>query len=298
MIRKLNYYFSWLIKYKLGHQKIPLTSSIILTDKCNLKCKHCTVSNLGYPDRGFIEITKDIKALYDKGPRVLVITGGEPFLWKEDSHTFEDVVVFAKKTGFFRIVVCTNGTLKLDSSADYLWVSLDGFPQDHNELRGNIYNEVLSNIIASKHRNIYINFTVSRINIDRFENAVEDILTNKKIKGMLIHLFTPYINSDRSLILSKEERGQAINKIISIKKRHPLKISNTFDGLKALKNNYWERPIWSSIVSNQSNIGPCCCRIGIYNKEVCENCGCSPAAETFVLQQLKPLAIIENLRFL
>lgn len=298
MIQKIGYYCSWLIKCKLGKQKIPLTSSIILTDKCNLKCKHCTVSNLGYQDRIFTEITNDIKTLYDKGPRVLVITGGEPFLWHENTYTLEDVVGFARKTGFFRIVICTNGTLKLDSSADYLWVSLDGFPQEHNELRGNIHNEVLENILTSRHRNIFINFTVSKINIDKLDNAVEDILSHKKIKGILLHLFTPYINSDKALILTEEERKQAINKIVKIKKRHPLRISNTFDGLKALKNNNWERPVWSSVVINQGEIGPCCCRIGIYDKEICENCGCSPAAETLVLQQLKPLAIIENLRFL
>lgn len=83
-----------------------------------------------------------------------------------------------------------------------------------------------------------------------------------------------------------------------IKLRHPLKASNPFDGLKALYKNDWERPVWSSMVINQSAVSPCCCRSGIYDQSVCAQCGCSPAVETLVLQQLKPLAIIENLRFL
>ncbi|MDD5584770.1 MAG: radical SAM protein [Candidatus Omnitrophica bacterium] len=298
MIGKIQYYLFWLLRYKLKNKKIPLTSSIIITDKCNLQCRHCTVSNLGYRESSFGEITADIETLYNKGARILVMTGGEPFLWSDADHTFEDTVIFAKRKGFFRIVVCTNGTFKLSSSADYLWVSLDGFSNEHNELRGNIYEKVLNNILTSAHKNIYINFTVSKINGNNFEKAVEDILKHKKIKGMLLHLFTPYLNCDRSLLLGDRERESVIDRIIQIKKKHPLRISNTFDGLKALKNNMWDRPLWSSVVINRGRIGPCCCREGIYDNQVCKTCGCSPAAETFVLQQLKPLAILENLRFL
>lgn len=298
MLGKIIYYLSWLIKCKVKRQKIPLTSSIIITDKCNLKCKHCIVSNLGYRKLSYYEVIRDIKTLYGTGSRMLVITGGEPFLWSDRNHTLEDVIAFVKKLGFFRIVVCTNGTFELKSNADYLWVSLDGSPEEHNQMRGSIYDKVLNNILRSKHRNIYINFTISKININNLEKSVKNMLRYKKIKGILFHLFTPYIGSDKSIMLDEKEREMAIKKIYKIKKAYPLRVSNTFDGIKTLRDNVWERPIWSSVVINQGQTGPCCCRKGIYNAEVCENCGCSPAVETLVLQQLRPLAIIENLRFL
>lgn len=297
-ISKILFYISWLVKFKLLNKKIPLNSSIILTDKCNLQCKHCTVSNLGYTDTRFTEIKKDIDRLYSMGSRMLVITGGEPFLWQDNNYVLDDVVEYAKRIGFYRIVICTNGTFELKSKADYLWVSLDGFPQEHDRLRGNIYNTVIQNISDSNHKKIYINFTIHKDNFLDFDVSTEQILTIKKVRGILFHIFTPYLNSDKSLVLTDTEKQLVINKLFSVKKNHPIKVSNTYDGIKALKENIWERPLWGSITINQGEPSLCCCRKGIYNDRVCSQCGCSPAAETWVLQQLKPLAIIENLRFL
>lgn len=188
--------------------------------------------------------------------------------------------------------------MELSSTADYLWVSLDGFPQEHNKLRGNVYNKVIRNISMSKHKKIYINFTISRENFLNFDASVEHILALKNVRGIFFHIFTPYIGSDISLALTNEEKQLVINKLQKIKNKHPLKVLNTFDGLKALRKNVWERPLWGSVTINQGELSLCCCRKGIYNEEVCSQCGCSPAVETWVLQKLKPLAIIENFRFL
>jgi MoaA/NifB/PqqE/SkfB family radical SAM enzyme len=271
---------------------------MIITDRCNLRCKHCTVSDPASPERTFAELARDTTALYRTGARVLVVTGGEPFVWKDGGYSLEDVVAYARRLGFFRIVVCTNGTFKLESSADYLWVSLDGDDSAHNAIRGDCHSRVIENIGASSHPGIYVNFTVSRMNLNAFDKAIEDILSIRNIRGMLVHLFTPYIGSDPCLRLDKRERASAIDTIIRLKRRHPLRITNTFDGLRALKDNRWPRPLWSSVVINRGQVGMCCCRQGIYDRQVCENCGCSPATETYVLEQAKPLAIIENLRFL
>ena len=298
LFHKINYYLKWGYQCKLHKKKIPLTSSIILTDKCNLRCQHCTVANLGYADSTYNEVIKDIKALYDTGPRMLVITGGEPFLWRDDSYELNDVVRYAKELGFFRVVVCTNGTFELNSDADYLWVSLDGFPKEHNAIRGDIFETVQENIIQSKHKGIYINFTISKVNLPDVEDSAEEIFKYKNVKGVLFHLCTPYIGSDESIMLDDEERNVAIKKIQRLKRRHPIKVSNTFDGINLLKGNRWVRPIWGSLVINQGEVSPCCCRKGIYDSNVCQRCGCSPAVETVALQTFQPLAAIENLRFL
>ncbi len=298
MIIKILYYLSWIIKcYFLGH-KIPLTSSIIITDKCNLHCKHCSVSNLGYQNFSYEIITNQIQKLYSLGSRILVITGGEPFLWRSKKKNIESIVQFAKKIGFFRVVICTNGTFKLDSSADYLWISMDGSEKTHNAIRGSIYNKVWNNINNSNHKRIFLNYTISNYNHYSFTEDFNEIIKNKKVKGILFHLFTPYIGADSSLMLNKRNRNSVLNKLLQLKKRHPIKISNTFDGIKLLLSNQWKRPIWSSILICDDIISECCCRKGIYNIMICSICGCTPSVETYVIQKLKPLAIIENLKFL
>lgn len=298
MLKKFFYYVNWGAKCKLGGKKIPLSSSIIITDKCNLNCKHCSVAHLGYPELSFEEVKRQIDYLFSTGSRMLVITGGEPFLWCFNEITLDDVVKYSKKLGFFRVVICTNGTFPLESSADYLWVSMDGAEEVHNSIRGDISRRVWNNINQSTHNRIYINFTISRINQDTFIENAKEILNNKKVKGILFHIFTPYINSDKSLLLTSTEQKIVLKQLLKFKREHPIKVSNTFDGIKNLMRNNWSRPIWSSIVINQNVVMECCCREGISNKEICELCGCSPAVESYVLEKLYPLAIIENFRFL
>lgn len=298
MTKKLLFYLSWFYRCKFKGERIPLNSSIVITDECNLNCAHCSVAHLGYRKQSYRMVISDIETLYYKGSRMLVITGGEPFLWRDAEYNLDNVVEFAKELGFFRIVVCTNGTFPLESKADYLWVSLDGEASQHNVIRGNIYDIVLNNLKNSRHKGIYINFTISALNLENFEHAAMQIFNIKSVKGIFFHIFTPYIGSDMSLAIDEKLRSIVVEKLIKIKRKHPFKVVNTFDGLRYLKNSQWKRPVWSSITINQGQVGLCCCRKGIYNESVCSQCGCSPAVESFVLQEAKPAAVIENLRFL
>ena len=299
MISKIIYYLKWGFNTKCFKKHLPLNSSIILTDQCNLNCRHCTVSNLGYKNPSMDSIKTELKKLYGMGSRMLVITGGEPMVWKDCiENTVEDVVYFAKSLGFFRTVICTNGTFPLESSADYLWVSLDGFEIEHNEVRGTVFSQVINNINKSQHKGIYINFTISTNNWNTFQESAEKILSIKNVNGILFHLFTPYIGSDKSLLLDSKERQIVLQRLLKFKRKHPIATFNTFTGIDSMIKDSWKRPIWASVTVNQGQITECCCRAGIYDDSVCRQCGCSPAVETWVLQQLKITAMIENLRYL
>jgi len=295
----LLYYLNWIFETRINKNRIPLNSSIILTDECNLHCRHCTVAHLGYPKQNFSSVTEDIDNLYNLGSRMLVITGGEPFLWRDDSgKNVEDVVRYARSMGFFRVVICTNGTLPLQSGADFLWVSLDGFQEEHESLRGSIYGKVVANIARSHHRGIFINFTISNGNERHFEKSAEKILSLPNVRGILFHLYTKYIGGNDSLSLQDSTRANILRRLAAFKKRHPLRTFNTFAGLHAMIKNNWQRGTWASVTINQGQLTECCCRSGISNDSVCHECGCSPAVETWVLASLKFSAFIENLRYL
>ena len=298
LLRKLNHFGSWAVRCRLMGQRVPLTSSLIISDKCTLRCKHCTVTNLGYPDLTLAELCRDVDTLYDAGSRVLIITGGEPFLWRDGTAGLEQVVDHARQKGFFRVVVCTNGTLELSSSADYLWVSLDGVPRVHDGIRGEGFERVWRNIQHSGHPRIYVNYTASRLNAHNLEQAFERMAACPSIGGVMFHLFSPVVGSDPDLALDDQARHRVVRQIIRLKRRHPLRVTNTYDGLRALRDDTWERPVWSAVVINQGAVTSCCCREGIFDERTCRLCGCTPAMETWVLQQLRPLALLENLRFL
>jgi len=298
-VNKLLYYLVWAFRCRLLGERIPLTSSLIITDECNLNCQHCTVAHLGYRHLSYDSVCREIHRLYDLGSRVIVLSGGEPFVWRDHAKHLDDVIEYARELGFFRILVCTNGTAKLKSSADYLWVSVDGIADDHDAIRGEgAHASVVRNIAGSKHPRIYVNFVISTENMERFEAAAEEILAIRNVHGILFHLFTPYIDADRSLLLNDEQRCKVLTRLSRLKRHHPLGVVNTFAGLRALRGNHWPRPLWSSVTMNQGVISPCCCRYGIYDETVCDAGNCTTAVETHVLERMRPLAMLEWLRFL
>lgn len=116
----------------------PLTMLLLLNRGCNLRCAFCDLYDR--PER--LDVATRLPALLDQavriGTRVVVFTGGEPFLHRE----LFDAVRMAKDRGLGTNVT-TNGTLverrwrQLHASGlDSISLSLDGGPATHDALRG------------------------------------------------------------------------------------------------------------------------------------------------------------------
>lgn len=145
------YLANFWIKTVLLKKKDPIVGSIIITDRCNLRCKHCSVNNITEIVYPFTQIKKDMQTLYDLGVRILFLYGGEPFLWKDNNLTVRDLVVEAKKMGFMIVNVVTNGTFPINlPEADLILVSLDGDKERHNAIRGNTYDTIFEFWLAQK----------------------------------------------------------------------------------------------------------------------------------------------------
>jgi MoaA/NifB/PqqE/SkfB family radical SAM enzyme len=112
---------------------------LVVGESCNLNCKHCSVSSKDCKnDLSIEEIKSGLQILYDKGIRLLAITGGEPFIWHDKKNNLETIIKISREIGFLIISVYTNGTLPLNTSADDVFVSIDGLKETSNKLRGNI----------------------------------------------------------------------------------------------------------------------------------------------------------------
>ncbi len=118
-----------------------------LTNKCNLKCKHCYQTNSSSSSELMFEELKAIADEIDltlsrwkKDGRV-AITGGEPFVRKDviDLLTYLDQLPHIKKLG-----ILTNGTLikqnieflKRLTKLHYVQLSLEGRREINDEIRG------------------------------------------------------------------------------------------------------------------------------------------------------------------
>lgn len=117
------------------------------TLRCNLSCKHCgsdcrkesTVEDM--PKEDFYRVIDEIYDDINPNKTLIILTGGE-ILMRRD---LEDIGLYLYNKGFPWAIV-TNGMLldakRLDSLVKSglrsITVSLDGFADEHNDMRGNI----------------------------------------------------------------------------------------------------------------------------------------------------------------
>ena len=125
------------VRTVLFHKKDPILGTVIVTDKCNLKCKHCSVNNITAVIHPYSQIKGEMQQLFDMGIRILFFCGGETFLWSDSGKNIRDLVIEAKEMGFLIVNVVTNGTHPIDlPEADLILLSLDGDRERHNEVGG------------------------------------------------------------------------------------------------------------------------------------------------------------------
>ena len=160
------------LKSILLKQKKPILGTIILTDKCNLHCKHCSVNNLTAKVHPYAQIRGEMEQLYAMGIRILFFCGGETFLWEDEGKTVRDLVIEGKEMGFLLINVVTNGTYPIDlPEADLILLSLDGDKEKHNEIRGETYDIIMENIRQATSDNICFYMAINQINKDHIKDV-------------------------------------------------------------------------------------------------------------------------------
>lgn len=106
---------------RIREGRFPLSGSLEVTHRCNLRCQHCYV-NLPASDEAAKnkelsseEIFRVIDEAAECGLLSLLLTGGEPLL----RHDFKEIYRYCKRKGIF-ITLYTNGTLIDSEMGDFL----------------------------------------------------------------------------------------------------------------------------------------------------------------------------------
>ena len=195
------------IKTILFKKKDPLLGTVIVTDRCNLHCKHCSVNNITAVMHPYKQLRSEMQQLYDMGVRILFFCGGETFLWQDGELTIRDLVAEAKRMGFLIVNVVTNGTFPIDlPEADLILLSLDGDRQRHNEIRGDTYDTIMENIRNATADNICLYMAVNQINKDCIQHVCRTARDTKNIRAVSFNFHTPYPDT-RKLALSRDEKA-------------------------------------------------------------------------------------------
>lgn len=274
------YFAGFGLKTVLFRQKKPILGTVILTDKCNLKCKHCSVNNITARIYPYSQIKEEMQTLFDMGVRILFFCGGETFMWQDSGKNLRDLVIEAKEMGFLIVNTVTNGTFPIDlPEADLILLSLDGDKERHNEIRGNTYDAIMDNIKNSTSDNICLYMAINRIN----KNSVKDVCLTardtKNIRAVSFNFHTPYPDT-KNLALTKEEKAVCCDDIKEmIKAGAP--VFNLKSAFKYLINNSFPTPCYQCVVIEKGKISTCGRCIEV--EGLCNECGYFFVAEYTLL---------------
>jgi MoaA/NifB/PqqE/SkfB family radical SAM enzyme len=264
----------------LFHRKKPILGTIIITDKCNLHCKHCSVNNLTKVVHPYEKIKQEMVFLYNQGIRILFFCGGETFLWSDDNKTLRDLVIEAKEMGFYIVNVVTNGTHKLDlPEADLILLSLDGDREHHNIIRGNTYDTIMRNIDEATSDNICLYMAINKINKGCIQDVCDVAKNKTMVRAVSFNFHTPYPDT-ADLALSVDEKQHCCDKISElINMGYP--IFNLKSAFPFIIHNNFPTPCYQCVVVENGKLSTCGRCIDVPG--LCEKCGYFFAAEYTLL---------------
>ncbi|MBQ8538583.1 MAG: radical SAM protein [Ruminococcus sp.] len=274
------HFASFGIKTILFKKKTPILGTVIVTDKCNLHCKHCSVNNITAVVHPYSKIKQEMQQLYDMGVRILFFCGGETFLWKDGELTLRDLVVEAKAMGFLIVNVVTNGTYELNlPEADLILLSLDGDREHHNIIRGDTYDTIMKNIENATSDNICFYMAINQINKDYVKDVCYLARDTKNVRAVSFNFHTPYPDT-KELALSKDEKAKCCDTITQmIKEGCP--VFNLKSAFPYLVENNFPTPCHQCVVIENGKISTCgrCIEVD----KLCEQCGYFFVAEYTLL---------------
>lgn len=277
----------------LFRRKKPILGTVIVTDRCNLKCKHCSVNNITAVVHPYRQIRQEMQQLYDMGVRILFFCGGETFLWRDGDKNLRDLVKEAKAMGFLIVNVVTNGTFPIDlPEADLILLSLDGDRQRHNAIRGDTYDTIMGNIRHATADNICFYMAINQINKDAVKHVCRTARDTEHVKAVSFNFHTPYPDT-KELALSKEDKARCCRDIEQMM-NEGAPVFNLKSAFPYLIENRFPTPCHQCVVMENGKLSVCGRCIEV--EGLCEQCGYFFVAEYTLLFRGNVKIIFEMLR--
>jgi len=204
-----------------------------ITDKCNLKCKHCYHEvSCGDLDLSNLKRICDILDTACDGwemPSEISLTGGEPFTRRED--LFELISYMEQKSNIEQINILSNGTLitlddihilKKFKRTPHIQVSLDGPRKEiHEAIRDEgSFDKTIETIKLLKANGISVSvmMTISKVNYT-YISEMYNLLKELKVDCFSMDRYIPGSLQDfKANCLSKEETKEAYSKFVELSK--------------------------------------------------------------------------------
>ena len=274
---------------------------INITNRCNLKCKHCFVYREGTPnaptksnEMPAEEMIKEIKRYRRKfGIMRMVWMGGEPLLRKDVLKP--GIKLFAQNT------VTTNGTLSLINLGPKIkWViSLDGPEEINDEVRGKgTFRRVVKNLNDLPDDfpgDLQCNCVVTKRNENSLLELIKTLQKETPLRGVNFTFYVPKKVDNSGLSWEcLEERDVIIKNVIKLKEQYPKFILNhtmvlelmlSRNALEITNNCPVKNFMLPMYLGEEGFVRPFCC----YGNDVnCDMCGAWAVFHLAAIQKVNP----------
>ena len=290
-LRKSLDYIRFGVDFFILHRDHPHIMGLITNDTCNLDCVGCRVANVDREVMSMAEVRNALERYHDKGVRMLYLSGGEPYLWRDGEYGLPDIVELAHDIGYLRVHVYTNGTVALSTAPDFTWVSIDGFGRTFEKIRGITLERILPNVREFPGRHAIV-CTINTINYREIRPTLEFLGEELPRSAVMFFFHTPYYGIDH-LHLSHAQRVHAVETILDCKRRG-FPVINSKTALETyLSGVTTPRLDYSWIVDSFGEYR--CCRVE-GDSVICRDCGYSTGFEIVQARHWRPGAIRALLR--
>jgi MoaA/NifB/PqqE/SkfB family radical SAM enzyme len=313
------------LRSKLLGMPVPISMTLALTYRCNLRCRYCQIWKAAGPEMTTRQVLTAVDELAEAGMTRLGLTGGEPFL-RPDIATIVD---HAKGIGLFTTVF-TNGTLvdkhrRTLRKLDAVLLSLDGDRPVHDAMRGKgAFDHAIRamELLGKDGVPVWTNTVLTKRNIDSIDFVVDQARrfgAQAAFQPVFEHSYSVSGTRVQELRADEQKYQEVIDKLLRLKLAGaPLLNSRRF--YEYVRNPSWQqnpRKCFAGVrygaVSPEGNVAPCPVllqasglpsglRVGFVEafarssrRIACKGCFCIATVESDLLLDLDPGAVANTL---
>lgn len=207
----------------------PIKIQWKITNKCNLRCKHCYLGKLDGFELDYEKVMEITDSIINSNVMEVTLSGGECLTYKG----IENVIIKFLENDI-KVDIFTNALLlqdlldKIDDKVEdktklLFYVSVDGLKENHERIRGkNTFDKTINNIknAIKKGYPVVTNTVINKVN---YQDVIE-LVTMLKLMGVKDVQISNLIvqgNATKDLKIDQKEQLDLKNKLSILYKEHP-----------------------------------------------------------------------------
>ena len=207
----------------------PIKIQWKITNKCNLKCKHCYLGKLDGFELPLEKANEIADTIINSNVMEVTISGGECLTYKGIEKIIKKFLINGIKVDVFTNALLLKNVLdKIDSdilnkSALLFYVSVDGLKSSHEQIRGkNTFDKTIENIkyAIEKGYPVVTNTVINKINYCDIMDMIV-LLKQMGVKDVQLSNLIVQGSADNSMKISLSEQMALKEKINDLYKEHP-----------------------------------------------------------------------------